>query len=167
MTPLYQWESVPTWQVSLRRRFLDMGEIRHLYEKNSPDHRVSSRRNVAWRPVSLQKSDFCLFNPVTHDIKLILCRRLLLPHTSSWEWWSACHSPGCIYCFMWPPSYIVLITKLYSSDHQKKNRQYDIRIWVYSLFIIFLSIMKIHNPRYMLFFAQFNSRRTHVVLCPA
>ena len=37
--PLYPRESVPTWQVSLHHRFLNMGQIGHGYEKVSPDHR--------------------------------------------------------------------------------------------------------------------------------
>ena len=41
-TPLYPRESVPTWQVSLRHRFLNMGKIGHHFEKVSPDQSVLS-----------------------------------------------------------------------------------------------------------------------------
>ena len=52
-TPQYPRESVPTWQVSLRHRFLNMGKIGHHSDKVSPAHRVSSYRSVPWRQVLL------------------------------------------------------------------------------------------------------------------
>ena len=54
-TPLYPRESVPTWHVSLHRRFLNMGKIGHRSDKVSPDHRVSPHRSVPWRQVLLYK----------------------------------------------------------------------------------------------------------------
>ena len=51
--PQYPRESVPTWQVSLRHRFLNMGKIGHRSEKVSPDHRLSPRHSVPWRQVLL------------------------------------------------------------------------------------------------------------------
>ena len=45
-TPLYPRESVPTWQVSLHHRFLNMGKMGHRSEKMSPDHRLSSHRSA-------------------------------------------------------------------------------------------------------------------------
>ena len=52
-TPQYPRESVPTWQVSLHHRVLNMGKIGHRSEKVSPDHRVSPRCSVPWRQVLL------------------------------------------------------------------------------------------------------------------
>ena len=52
-TPQYLRESVPTWEVSLRHSFLNMGKIGHRFEKVSPDHRLFSRRSVPWRQVLL------------------------------------------------------------------------------------------------------------------